>query len=337
MTGTLPLKLLAGSCRSGTTWLLDVLCQANNLHPVFEPLHPAVWKQAAPLARRYADAEQAWPELEQLWQKILRRKYVSTWSDYRVRPDRLRPNVTAFSSIKNLKLWLSHYRALWRNRARFQYSNKKDGLLVKTIRANLMTGFLQNNFSAEVALVIRNPAAVVESQLRTGFDWNAERIAAYYANDPLLGARLSKPWSKWASQMRNDAEMFTLIWGVENLLPIVDLRNTGAPIVFYEHLASGSDVAWAELMRGLNLANRPDQSMVERPSQQASKLHDGAITADSLQRPLQRMSTEHRDSVQRVLDMMNVEFYATESIFPTQQDGVSELADKQSLVISRSH
>jgi len=36
------MKLIAGSGRSGTTWVLDALADANDLRPVFEPLHPMV-------------------------------------------------------------------------------------------------------------------------------------------------------------------------------------------------------------------------------------------------------------------------------------------------------
>jgi hypothetical protein len=48
-----PIRIIAGSGRSGTTWVLDALAEANALRPVFEPLHPLAIPQARPFAYRY--------------------------------------------------------------------------------------------------------------------------------------------------------------------------------------------------------------------------------------------------------------------------------------------
>src|SRR5262245_32752648 len=48
-----PIRIIAGSGRSGTTWVQDVLADANALRPIFEPLHPLAVPQADPFAYRY--------------------------------------------------------------------------------------------------------------------------------------------------------------------------------------------------------------------------------------------------------------------------------------------
>ncbi|MEM7082659.1 MAG: hypothetical protein AAF465_07990 [Pseudomonadota bacterium] len=312
------LRLLAGSGRSGTTWLLDVLCEANDLHPVFEPLHPQGWSRAASLTRRYAGLPAYPPRPEEnldalpaFVDAVLAGRYPRTWIDYRVRPDRLRPTAGSFSDLSSIKRFVAHWRKLWRHRRRYR---RQPGLpsLVKLIRGNLLLPALGARPHTHWALVIRHPAAVVESQIRLKGDWDAARIAARYEVDERLEARMGKPWRHWATRMRTEAEMFTLIWCLENLLPLEDLAESTERFVFYEHLAQQDDASWRGLLNALGLDNRPGDALLQRPSQQSSVTLGQRVVST----PLERLSKQDAAGIQRVLELFDVSFYDIGSLTP---------------------
>ena len=62
------MRLIAGSGRSGTTWVQDALAAANDLRPVFEPLHPAVSEIGARYAYRALSRNDEHPELQRFLQ-----------------------------------------------------------------------------------------------------------------------------------------------------------------------------------------------------------------------------------------------------------------------------
>ena len=63
--------VIAGSGRSGTTWILDVLAEANNLRPVFEPLNPYGVNEARDFGNRYVRENANEPELKCFMERFL--------------------------------------------------------------------------------------------------------------------------------------------------------------------------------------------------------------------------------------------------------------------------
>ena len=63
--------IIAGSGRSGTTWIQDVLAEANQLRTVFEPLHPQGVSRARGLAYRYIEADEESPDLQHYFDDLL--------------------------------------------------------------------------------------------------------------------------------------------------------------------------------------------------------------------------------------------------------------------------
>ena len=82
-------RLIAGSGRSGTTWILDVLTQVNGMRPIFEPLHPTAVPAAASFANQYIDPDRKMLELKQFLDGVFNGELHSLWTDYRIRPPML--------------------------------------------------------------------------------------------------------------------------------------------------------------------------------------------------------------------------------------------------------
>ena len=59
-----PIRFIAGSGRSGTTWIQDALAAANGLRPVFEPLHPYLSDIGGRYAHRAMSADEEHAELK---------------------------------------------------------------------------------------------------------------------------------------------------------------------------------------------------------------------------------------------------------------------------------
>ena len=98
-----PLKIIAGSGRSGTTWILDCLAESNKLDTIFEPFHPKCFPSARKFANHYIREEDSAPELQMLIEKIFSGELKNIWTKYRIRPDRFHPwsNNPAFQQHHN--------------------------------------------------------------------------------------------------------------------------------------------------------------------------------------------------------------------------------------------
>ena len=157
--------IIAGSGRSGTTWVLDAIANANNLRTIFEPLHPIGVPVAKPFANRYVRDDANEPELKFFMDKVFSGVFKSLWANYRVRPDRLHLTYHQSGSLRHKLGFLKHnYKKLAIHYCRY-HKVKFSNLIVKFTRANLMLGWLSKNYSAKILLIVRHPGAVVHSKI----------------------------------------------------------------------------------------------------------------------------------------------------------------------------
>lgn len=277
-----PPRILAGSGRSGTTWILDALAEANELRPVFEPLHPSTSAIGRTWAGRWLDADDEVPELAAWLEQVCHGAFRQWWADYRVRTDRLRPSTALLRDRVAAIEFARRWRKLWRQRRTGRKRLRRPERLVKLIRANLMLPWLARGFGARCVLLVRHPGAVVESQLRLGGDdWAPVDQLGRYLADPVLGERLPPAYRAVASELANQpASAAALNWCIENELRAADYVSAGVPYVHYEHLQAGDEGAWSLLLASLGLDQRPVIEDLRRPSQQAAVRWDPATSGD---------------------------------------------------------
>ena len=84
------IPIVAGSGRSGTTWVLDVLAEANRLRPVFEPLYPGAHPVAEKFHSKYLEPSQDEPQLQDYLSRVFERRETNSFSDFRISPPNLR-------------------------------------------------------------------------------------------------------------------------------------------------------------------------------------------------------------------------------------------------------
>ena len=264
--------VLVGSGRSGTTWVLDTIAEANGMNCIFEPLHPILGGAAQRFSNRYLVATDSEPELARFIGSILRGQHPGFWTRYRERPRRLYPSLEVVSSVSAAKHWVKRWQYVLQHHRRFRMMRGRP-LIVKFIRANLMLGWIKANFPCRILHVLRHPLAVIESKMRLWEqDWDPNGPLQSYLSDPRLTADLDADWDAVRSAAASSAAAaHAAIWCIENLIPLRQAPNLGLVTTFYECLASEEAAAeWVRVISCLGLERMPSRASLTRPSQQAS-------------------------------------------------------------------
>jgi len=212
--------LIAGSGRSGTTWLGDVVAAATRSRQIFEPfVHNQNRELTVPRRERNRDIQdfqdrslyipfdkQTSPEHDSDLLRILQGRIRNPWCD--------RP---------------------------IQYGIY-NSRVIKAIRGNMVVGYIARRWpQVKCILLLRDMNSVVNSQLRyiadgTWQSWDP----AFVLSQPVLLNRHLQPFEDLLHSVRGDAEKLALKWCIENY---VALRETGASgnvlPLHYEDLCKG--------------------------------------------------------------------------------------------------
>lgn len=287
-----PPMVIAGSGRSGTTWVLDVIAATFHLRPIFEPLHPTAVKGAAPYAWKYVPPDSDIVGMSLFFDKVFSGDLSTLWTDFRVHPSAIFPHlkdIKDLESVKQLRYdWLTAFRQYrdcrsWRERK---------PVIVKCIRANLLLGWLAARFQAKILLLVRHPGAVVESKLRlAGVSWDPEKMLNTYRQDDKLQGLRSGLYRDLLSQPLTPAQALTLLWCIENQSPMTEAAEQGYLVVHYEDLVDHGETVWDRIAAFFDLTNETwDDDLLSRPSQQASSVWQGET------RPIK----SHRNWMERI-------------------------------------
>lgn len=304
------MRVIAGSGRSGTTWVLDCLADANALRPMFEPLHPAV----TPLGRKYAHRllmpGERHPDLEAYLDRIHRGAYSSWWVTYRGRRDLLLPNGRNLRSLRDAALMYRRWRAFLHDRAALRAASRRQGTLVKRIRGNLALGWMTRTLGARAILLMRHPCAVVESQSRLGQIWDPAPILQRFRTDTRLEEASGGRYRKWLETRLTLIESLLLIWVIENQIPVERALQYGYPVIPYETLADDAEQPWKHICASLGLATLPEEARVRKPSQQSSdRRAAGSSMPVSKPRWMTGMHADDLRKIQRILDDLDCNLY----------------------------
>ena len=193
-TGTV---FLAGSGRSGTTWLSGLVNHDSGYREIFEPFHPG---------------------------KV---------EDFRAFGSKqyLRPGDRREEFLEPARKALTgRLRNGWTDRGSVPVSRRR---LVKDIRANLLLGWLADNFPGmPIVLLMRHPCAVVSSRLELGWRDNLDETMAQrdLIEDHLL------PVEERIRAARDPFERHLFLWCIDNHVPLRQFSPGSMHLCFYESL-----------------------------------------------------------------------------------------------------
>jgi hypothetical protein len=194
--------LIAGTGRSGTTWLAELVCSQIPCRLMFEPFNPrkvSAYRQFNYFQYMRPDERDA--ELREFCQAVFTGGLRSRWIDRGVTV--LRP--------------------------RFR--------LVKEIRANLMLKWISTEFPAiPIVFIIRHPCAVVASRIKLGWASDGD-IGPLLAQPRLVEDYLADKLHVF-EQAGTAEEKHALVWSVSNLVPLRQFKAGELTTVFYENLCA---------------------------------------------------------------------------------------------------
>jgi hypothetical protein len=189
---------LAGSGRSGTTWLSQIINHGRHYRYVFEPFNPGVVGSFCHFeTKQYLRPDDRREEFLEPARRALTGELRDPWTD------RFNGRIVA------------------RRR------------LIKDIRANLLLGWMRANFPGmPIILLLRHPCAVVTSRLALGWKDNLSETMDQQdlVEDFLL------PMEAEIRAARGDFERHLFLWCIDNYVPLRQLGPEEVHLVFYENL-----------------------------------------------------------------------------------------------------
>jgi len=266
--------VIAGSPRSGTTWLAELLNRIPRSAILFEPEHV----QQVPEARKAGltwhtikDPDEDWAEGRQFFDEVFRGKLISSWTVSHV------PLANAVAP----RTWI-----------------------VKFVDANFMLGWLARSFPIKPpALLVRHPCAVIASQLRRGWsNPHPPRLKGFLAKYP--------QFTDYLETLSDPAEYAAALWSMQTYAPLMLPKPWPFVVMPYEELAADPR---SELSRLFAAWQMPmPEGVLEsamRPSgttDSGSALHAGADPSSSWRRSL---SPRQIDGILAVIRTFGLDFY----------------------------
>lgn len=309
------IRLIAGSGRSGTTWIQDALATANGLRPVFEPLHPYVSAIGNRYGHRAISADEEHPELEAFWRNVCAGRGPRLWTVYRQQWRWLFPPPAKFATRTDAGRFRRHWAKFLAEMPRMTSESLRRQPLVKCIRANLMLPWIANHLDCRIVLIVRHPGAVLESQLRAG--WNASFALDRFRNDVRLRELTHGRYDRLLSRKLTPVQALAVRWIVENQWVIEEAVSAGIVVIHYEELRSSDRGAWNRLCAALNLSVAPDPSVLARPSQQSgAKRSLVPIKQSSSPRWMAALTPENVLQIQSILDEVQFDAYRLNESLP---------------------
>ena len=310
------IPIISGSGRSGTTWVLDVLAEANDMRTAFEPLHPVVLKKLSDYSNRFIGDDETHNDLKRYLSNILSGDFRNTWIDYRVRPDRLVPTMANISGKAKIRIFWARWKTLFRQSSIYRKNIGKP-VITKFIRANLMYPWLLENFNARIIHIMRHPCAVIESKLRLGGDdWNPRSEMSRYLQQEPVNTWLNGYMDKDEIENLSSTGQFALIWCIENSLPM-SINDDRVLMVHFETLAAHNQSAWEQVVNHLELTKIPTTRQLIKPSQQ-TRPEDKSTKYDFKMTYRWRNSLSEKDlkEIDRVLTTFGVGEYSVDVTEP---------------------
>lgn len=308
------MRLIAGSGRSGTTWILDAVATANGLRPVFEPLHPYVSKVGDRYAYRALEAGTRIPELEEFLAATGAGRRLPLWTKYRRQARWLLPPHAEFSTRRHAGRAVRRWGKFLRELPKLAAASRRARPLFKCIRANLMLDWLVRDHAWKVVLIVRHPAAVVESELRGS--WSAEFALDRFRHDRTLQELTDGRYDALLAGPLSPVEALAVRWVIENQWVVERAAATGYTVVHYEHLRSSPESAWHTVIGALDLDRVPAAALLAMPSQQSAPGRAGKDRTPYRSAWQRRLSGEQTQAIQRVLDRAGCGLYSIDDTEP---------------------
>lgn len=277
--------LVAGTARSGTTWLGDLIASQIRCRILFEPFNPNL----VPEYRGFR------------------------YFQY-MRPGTENAEFCAFAR----KVFTGEIRNRWIDHQNEQIFPKYR--LIKEIRANLALKWLHDHFpQVPIVFLIRHPCAVVLSRIELG--WATDKDIKPFLSQPSLVSDYLSGHLDLIRDANTEEEKHAIIWSVNNLVPLRQFRPGELKIVYYENLCTQPEIEMPDIFESIGqryLSLGIDKT--NQPSQTTRK--DSAVVTgmDKITSWKKRLSTIQIKNILKVVDAFGLSHVYGESFLPLSKN-----------------
>ena len=258
--------LVAGTARSGTTWLGDLIASQIPCRILFEPFNPDLVPEYGRFHYfQYLRPGTEHPEFRAFAQAVFTGNIRNRWVDH-----------------QNERI-LSEYR------------------LIKEIRANLALKWLHDNFrEIPILFLMRHPCAVVSSRMELG--WATDRDMDPLLTQPDLVTDHLDPYMETINSARTDEEKHAVIWSVSNLVPLKQFVPGEIPVVYYENLVTQPQRELSAILALLGQSfSKPVMDTINQPSQTTRVTSAIVAGTDRLTYWKKKLSVTQIDNILRIV------------------------------------
>ncbi len=283
-----------GSPRSGTTILLEIMATLEGYRPIGEPFYDLQYPEISKFkfkGRPVLTEDDNLPELKQYLEEIYENRLIAR-----------------LQGFQKLKLDTIKRKLFAPN------------LVVKFVRGNNIIKWITRNMPQRMSFfIIRHPLATISSQMRhniTSFLPNNALITKDIVFDyfQAMGSRIKK--NKAIAQLISDCgsedELYAIVWCLDNLTVLDNIKPRGLEVVIYEKLVKQPDV---ELQRIFNLLGEdvpaPAYTKLKRPSSSTFKIDEFDIN-NTLGGWQEKLSEVQVDRILRITKAFGFSFYNQE-------------------------
>jgi len=259
--------MVAGTARSGTTWLAELIASQQPTRIMFEPFDPIHVPDFAPFPQfLYVRPGEHNVELHAFCERLFTGQIRHPRIDKTI--DVLRPKAR----------------------------------LVKDVRANLLLKWINSQFpDLPLVLILRHPCAVVTSRMELGWATDDD-ISPMMSQHQLIEDHFQDQVDV-IKGARHDEEKHAIIWSMHNAVPLSQFKNGGLTVVKHEDFIADPRSSLKSLCKsiGWTYDDKLDR-IYRRPSRTSSRttaLRGGAAANRRWQNSL---SSSQIDRVMRVVD-----------------------------------
>jgi hypothetical protein len=207
--------MVAGTGRSGTTWLADIIASQTSCRLMFEPFHSQQVEAFEGFHYfQYMRPSERNDELRSYCHTVLSGSIRHRWIDRQV--ERILPK----------------------------------SRVIKEIRANLFLKWIHDQFpEVPILFIVRHPCAVVLSRMR--LDWATDSdIAPFLAQEKLIDDYLYDRLDV-IERAKSVEQKHAIIWSISNLVPMLQFQPEELNVVFYENLCTRPEIELPCVFRAL--------------------------------------------------------------------------------------
>ena len=277
--------LVAGTARSGTTWLGDLIASQIPCRVLFEPFNPQ-------LVPEYRDFH---------------------YFQY------MRPGGRndAFHEYAH-RVFTGKIRNKWINRQNERIFSRYR--IIKEIRANLALKWLHENFpQVPIVFLVRHPCAVVASRMELGWATDSD-IRSFLLQSELLEDHLH-PYMGLINKVKTDEEKHAIIWCVSNLVPLKQFLAGEVKIVHYETLVTQAERELPAIFKIIGQENSQlNIDTINRPSQTTIEISPVVTGGDKISNWKKRLTSDQIRNILQIVDSFGLGYLYGDSVLPVNNN-----------------